>query len=134
MHFDDRSALSDRYVPLRDIRGLEQHESVEVYHSTFSRKSCMSRTAILVGIVITIIGALALAGVHDPNCGLGALGQAIGEKGSIAMLVSPASLAIFLSIYGCYHRKQVEIEYVQVDPVEEYEVDNEGPFFFNLGR
>jgi len=93
----------------------------------------MSRTAILVGIVITIIGALALAGVHDPNCGLGALGQAIGEKGSIAMLVSPASLAIFLSIYGCYHhRKRAESEYVEVSLDDD--VDNEGPYFFNLDR
>lgn len=75
--------------------------------------------AALVGLAIMIVGALALSGVQNPHGSLAHLGEAIGSKGGIAMIVTGGLTFIFFSVIHHHCAKREVSKYVSIEESHE---------------
>ena len=66
--------------------------------------------SVIVALALALIGSLALTGILYPNTPFAALGNTIGQPGSIAMLSSGGAAALLiLAISACSYKKTTKV-------------------------
>lgn len=88
-----------------------------------TQETCCSKPAlgisVIVALAVAIIGSLALAGILYPHTPLAALGNAIGQIGSIVMLSSGGTAALLILVVSICCARNSQIQSTEIHAVRE---------------